>query len=149
MKKFKIYAAYIIGTVLVGVIAAFLINGNMEAYSKLAKPELSPPAWLFPVVWTVLYVLMGIGAARYNLIKGSPLTIYFSQLFVNFLWPIVFFNFESYLLAFVLLVLLMVLVIRMSLWFYDTDKLSGILQIPYVLWLIFAGYLNFMVYFLN
>lgn len=149
MRKWKIYAISIGATLLVGIISGLISMGAMEEYAGVRQPSLSPPAWLFPVVWTILYVLMGIGLARVYIKTGKVPFIYIAQLFFNFMWSIIFFNFSAYLFAFVWLIVLAILVIIMTIDFYKVDKFSGLIQIPYVLWLLFAGYLNFMVYTLN
>lgn len=149
MKKWKIYVIFIVLTLLVGAVSGFISMGGMEAYATLDKPLLSPPAWIFPVVWTILFVLMGIGAARVYINTGKVSRIYLIQLAFNFLWSIIFFNLRAYFFAFIWLIVLIGLVIIMTIRFYRVDKLAGLIQIPYVLWLLFAGYLNFMVYMLN
>lgn len=149
MKKWKIYVIFIVLTLLVGVISGFISMGSMQEYATLEKPLLSPPAWLFPVVWTILYVFMGIGASRVYIKTQSISWVYVIQLVFNFFWSIIFFNFGAYLFAFVWLIALLILVIIMAIRFYRVDRLAGLLQIPYILWLLFAGYLNFMVYLLN
>ena len=149
MKKWKIYVIFIVLTLLIGVISGFISMGDMQEYATLEKPLLSPPAWLFPVVWTVLYVFMGIGAARVYIKTQSVPWSYVIQLVFNFFWSIIFFNFGDYLFAFVWLLALLIFVIIMVIRFYSVDRLAGLLQIPYILWLLFAGYLNFMVYLLN
>ena len=116
------------------------------------KPPLSPPGWLFPVVWTILYILMGI-ASYLVLTSGKPnqtaLTIYGVQLFFNFFWSILFFNMQSYLFAFIWLVILWLLIFATSILFHQISKLSGYLILPYLLWVTFAGYWNFSIYLLN
>ncbi len=149
MKKWKTYAAYIIVTLLGGILVALFTMDGMQVYSALEKPMLTPPAWLFPIAWTILYILMAIGASRYALKSKMISGVYFLQLIVNYLWSIIFFGFNAYLFAFFWLLLLLVLVIVMTVQFYKVDKLAGLLQIPYILWLVFAGYLNIMVYLLN
>ena len=149
MKNWKIYAFFIVGTLLVGALSGFISMEGMTEYATLDKPTLSPPAWIFPVVWTILFVLMGIGAARVYIKTNNIPWIYVIQLIFNFLWSIVFFNFGAYLFAFVWLIALIFLVIIMTIRFYRIDRLAGLIQIPYILWLIFAGYLNFMVFLLN
>lgn len=149
MKIWKVYVVSIALTLLAGALSGFISMGGMETYATLEKPLLSPPAWLFPVVWTILFVLMGISVARVYIKTERIPRIYIIQLFFNFLWSIIFFNFEAYFFAFIWLIALLVLVIIMAVQFYNVDKLAGLLQIPYILWLIFAGYLNFMVYMLN
>lgn len=124
----------------------------MEAFEALNKPALSPPGWLFPVVWTVLYILMGI-ASYLVLTSGKPndtaLIVYGIQLVFNFFWPILFFNLELYLLSFFWLVLLWLLILKTTLSFYQISKPAGYLMLPYLLWVTFAGYLNFFIYLLN
>lgn len=149
MKKWKVYLTSILLTFLVGGVSGLISRGAMQEYAGLVKPMLSPPAWIFPVVWTILYILMGIGVARVYIKTEEVPTIYIAQLFFNFMWSIIFFNFGAYLFAFIWLIALIILVIIMTVRFYRVDKLAGLIQIPYILWLLFAGYLNFMVYMLN
>ena len=149
MKKWKIYVIFIVLTLLVGAVSGFISMDAMQEYATIEKPLLSPPAWIFPVVWTILFVLMGIGAARVYIKTGEVSRIYVIQLVFNFLWSIIFFNLRAYFFAFIWLIVLIGLVIIMTIRFYRVDKLAGLIQIPYVLWLLFAGYLNFMVYMLN
>ena len=118
----------------------------------LQKPPLAPPGALFPVVWTILYVLMGIS---YGILKVNNQTdgeidwIYYIQLAINAIWPIIFFSFKWRLLAFVWIILLAIAVISMIRKFLIKNKIAGLLQIPYILWVIFATYLNFGFYILN
>ena len=140
---------------IVGGLSAFLTRGSMESFEVLNQPLLSPPAWLFPVVWTILYILMGISsylaltsqASKEE--KEQALRIYGYQLAVNFLWPTIFFTLEWYLFAFLWLILLWVLVMVMILRFKEINKLAAYLNIPYILWLTFAGYLNLAIWLLN
>ena len=139
----------------IGGIASLIVNNGFEKYSEVTKPALSPPPWIFPVVWTILYTLMGISS--YLILTSEKdkkeiqkaLTVYAYQLVVNFLWPTFFFNFGWYLFAFVWLVLLWVLVFLMVRQFHRVDKLAALLQIPSLIWLTFAAYLNFGVWVLN
>ena len=121
-------------------------------FENLQKPALSPPGWLFPVVWTILYILMGI-ASYFVLVSKKPnqiaLTVYIIQLIFNFFWSIIFFNFELYLFAFVWLVILWLLILTTTILFYQIEKISGYLMILYLLWVTFAGYLNLSIYLLN
>ena len=157
MKKetVKTYAFWIFLSEAAGLLAALLTRGNMELYTQgILQPPLAPPAWVFPVVWTVLYALMGIGAARVDLAEtsteqGKALRLFLVQLAVNFLWSIIFFNLRAFGAAFLWLVLLWVLIILMIRAFYQVDKTAALLQIPYPLWVTFAGYLSFMVWYLN
>ena len=154
-KNWKTYAFWIIGTLLVGGLSGFLSRGGMENFEQtVAQPPLSPPMLLFPVVWSVLYVLMGTGAARIYLNGGEVgkkrcLNLYVVQLVVNFFWSLIFFNAAAYGFALLWLLLLLGLVVTMTLCFWKTDKLAALLQIPYILWLLFAAYLNFGIWRLN
>lgn len=151
MDKFKIYLKSILIPVIVGGIVGFLISGSMD-YNSLQKPFLSPPSLVFPIVWTVLYILMGVSFGRLNekaLIDKQISSIYYIQLAVNALWPIFFFVLKWRLFAFLWIILLAILVIIMTIRFYKKDKLSGLLQLPYVIWTLFATYLNLGIYLLN
>ncbi len=138
----------------VGGISA-LLSGGMGDYKILNQPPLSPPGWIFPVVWSVLYLLMGYAAYRVS-VSGEEqaaiqkaLRFYGAQLALNFLWPLLFFGLAWYLVAFIVLVALWVLIYLTMQQFSKLDKLAGDLLIPYLLWVTFAGYLNFGVYLLN
>ncbi len=154
-KDWKIYAIWIAVCEAVGLLAGLLTRAGSEIYAITAiKPPLSPPAWLFPVVWTVLYALMGIGAARIALSPPSQdrsrsLNLMVTQLIVNFFWPLLFFNAQAYGFAFIWLLLLWFLVLWMILSFSKLDKTAALLQIPYILWLTVAAYLNAAVWMLN
>ena len=151
MSNFKIYLKSILTTVILGGLVGLIISSFIN-YETLERPLFSPPSSIFPIVWTILYVLMGIS---YGILKSNGLVnqeinlIYYSQLVVNLLWPILFFVLEWRLLAFLWIILLIVLVINMIIKFYNKNKLAGLLQIPYLIWLIFAAYLNLGVYLLN
>jgi len=139
----------------VGLLSGFLTREGTQIYAEmLQKPPLSPPGWVFPVVWTVLYALMGLGAARVYLTEPSRarnrgLNLFILQLAVNFLWSPLFFNARAYGAALLWLLLLWVLVLAMILAFRKTDKTAALLQVPYLIWLTFAAYLNWAVYRLN
>ena len=118
----------------------------------IVKPVLSPPDWLFPVAWTILYVLMGISSYliyRDDGIDSEALGVYKLQLFVNLMWSIIFFVFKFYLVSFVWILILDALVIYMIIKFYKINKMASYLQIPYLLWILFASYLTLGVYLLN
>ncbi len=140
---------------LVGGISALLTRNSMATFESVAKPPLSPPGWLFPVVWTILYILMGIASYLISTSKGpktlsdSALAIYGLQLVFNFFWSIIFFNMEAYLFAFVWLIALWLLILWTTVAFYKIDKTAGLLMIPYLIWVTFAGYLNLGIYLLN
>ena len=125
-----------------------LLSGNMAAYSTLDKPPLSPPAFVFPIVWTLLYVLMGISSYLIyesdDPHKTMALRLYFVQLIFNFFWSIIFFRFSLHFLAFLWLLALIVLIVLMIYHFYRISPAAAYLQIPYLLWCLFAAYLNYM-----
>ena len=151
--KIKTYVVSIAVALAVGGLSALLTGDSMEKYKALRQPALAPPGWVFPVVWTILFVLMGVGAAMVCLSSSSskkkPIAIYGLQLLVNFFWTILFFLLEARLFAFFWLLLLLGLAIWMAISFGRVNKTAGLLQIPYILWLLFAGYLNLAVYLLN
>ena len=150
-KKFLICLAIPLAT---GGLAT-LLSGGMDRYQVMNQPPLSPPGWIFPVVWTVLYLLMGY--ASYRIAESDvpkedrrkALIFYGIQLFLNFLWPIVFFRFQNIGAAMAELILLLVLVVLTTVQFIKIDRLAGVLLLPYLLWLSFALYLNIGLYFLN
>lgn len=151
MEKIKIYAKSILIPVLIGGIVGLIISSAID-YNSLQKPFLAPPSIVFPIVWTILYILMGIS---YGILKSKSLTnkkidlIYYIQLAVNAAWSIIFFLLKWRLFAFIWILLLDILVILMIIKFYKKDKIAGLLQIPYILWTLFASYLNLAIYILN
>lgn len=140
---------------LVGITAGLLTRDSMSTFSMLNKPPLSPPAILFPIVWTILYTLMGI--ASYLVLSSgknqdditTALIVYLLQLAINFFWSIFFFNLEWYLFAFFWLILLWIFIKKTIQLFYPLSKTAAYLMIPYLVWVTFAGYLNFGIYLLN
>lgn len=148
-KKLTASIAIGLGT---GLLSVLLTLGNFKAYSALLQPPM-PPEWLFPVVWTILYILMGVSAYLVYECDAEEkyigLAVYVLQLIFNFLWLIIFFNIRNLLFAFVWLVFLWILVLAMTISFYKINKTAGLLQIPYLLWVTFAGYLNIALYILN
>ncbi len=151
MSKLGVYIKSILVPVLVGVIVGVIISPFMD-YGSLEKPPLAPPGIVFPIVWTILYVLMGVS---YGILKSNKLTdrsidkIYYVQLLVNALWSIFFFVLKCRLFSFIWILLLAVLILVMIVRFYEKNKIAGLLQIPYLLWVLFASYLNFGFYILN
>lgn len=149
------YGPWILFAEAVGGLSGWLARDGMELYQEsIQKPPLSPPGPVFPIVWTILFALMGIGAAR---VSGRPasahrsqgLGLFLAQLAFNFFWSILFFNFRCFGLAFLWLLALWLLILWMVLRFRKVDSLAARLQIPYLLWVAFAGYLNFGVWLLN
>lgn len=151
MSKFKIFAKSIFIPVAVGAVVGLLISGSID-YNSLEKPFLAPPSILFPIMWTILYILMGIS---YGILKSNDLVdeninrIYYAQLFVNSFWSIFFFLLKWRLFAFIWILLLAVLVVVMIIELYKKKKIAGLLQIPYLAWVLFASYLNLSIYLLN
>ena len=137
------------------MLSGLISRPGMEGFEQTVKqPPLSPPGFLFPVVWTVLYVLMGIGAARVRLsmpsqLRSSGINLFIAQLVINFFWSLIFFNARSFALAFLWLLLLWGLVWWMVLIFRKVDPKAAFLQLPYLLWLTFAAYLSAGVWLLN
>jgi tryptophan-rich sensory protein len=154
-RPWKIYALWIAVCEAVGFFAGFLSRQGTNIYAQTAiKPPLTPPGWLFPVVWVILYALMGIGAARITLdrpsaLRNKGLNLMIAQLVVNFFWPLLFFNAGVYGFALFWLLLLWGLVLWMILTWRKLDRVAAWLQIPYLLWLSFAVYLNAGVWYLN
>lgn len=154
-RNWKTYAIWILIAEAVGALSGWLSREGMKLYSEtVTQPPLSPPMWLFPVVWGILYALMGISAARVWLAPESPerkrgLNLFIAQLIVNFFWSLIFFNLQAFGFAFIWLLLLWGLVAWMILTFYKVDPLAAWLQVPYLIWLTFAGYLTFAVWLIN
>ena len=157
MKKstWKTYAFWILFTEAVGALSGWITRDTAQSYSRtIIRPPLSPPAAVFPVVWGILFALMGIGAARIYLTPASgarsrSLLLFFIQLIFNFFWSIIFFHFQAFGFAFIWLVILWGLILRMILSFRRVDRPAAWLQIPYLLWVTFAAYLNFGVWLFN
>ncbi len=152
--KIKTYAISLLIALGVGGLSALLTNMGMDNYDAAAKPALTPPDIVFPIVWTILFALMGISSAKVYMSPASTdrsrgLLIYALQLAANFIWSILFFNFQAYNFAFFWLILLWVLILLMIIFFRKSVKLAAYLQIPYLLWVSFALYLNYMVWMLN
>ena len=152
-KSYFIFALISLG---VGFFSALLTRGSMDLYGQIVRPPLSPPSILFPIVWTILYILMGISAAMvWNSRHKNPraarngLRLFALQLAVNFLWSLIFFNLRAFLFAFIWLLLLWSLIVLMISRFNRVDPLAAKLQLPYLIWVTFAGYLNLAIYFLN
>lgn len=155
MPKVKDKSALIISILIpiaIGSLSA-LFSNNMSSYATLVKPTLSPPSFIFPIVWTILFILMGISS--YIIYKSEDsnrnkaLFIYGLQLIFNFFWSIIFFGFSQFFFALIWLIILIVIIIFMIVNFYKVSPISAYLQIPYLIWCLFATYLNFMIFLLN
>ena len=156
MSKFKRYLPLVVSIAIAWGAAglSYLLTGrsNMEGYAALNQPPLAPPGWLFPVVWSVLYTLMGLSAWMVWKVPGSSrgaLEAYALQLALNVLWTPVFFRLEQYWLAFGILIFLWIAIVNMILQFRKVRPIAALLQVPYLLWVTFAGYLNFMIAWRN
>lgn len=154
-KNWKIYGAWIAIAEAIGALSGLLSREGMRIYSQtVIQPTLAPPMWVFPVVWSILFALMGISAAIIwqspeSELRSKGLNLFVAQLTVNFFWSLIFFNLQAFGFAFLWLVLLWALVAWMIRTFYQVEPLAAWLQIPYLLWLTFAGYLSFSVWMLN
>ena len=139
----------------VGTLSSILVGDAVLEYAGMNKPPLSPPGWIFPAVWTLLYALMGFASWLVYISEASQprkkraLGLYALQLAVNFVWPLIFFKAMWYLAAFFWLLLLWLLVIACTVRFYCIRRSAAWMLLPYVLWLSFAAYLNLGVYLLN
>ena len=136
-----------------GGLAALFTGNSMEFYQSLKQPPLSPPGWVFPLAWTILYSLMGVAAylvwMRDSTGRNGALFFYGLQLIFNFVWPLLFFNARAYLASLIWLLLLWVLILITTARFFQETKAAGWLRIPYLLWVAFAGYLDAGVWLLN
>lgn len=141
-------------TLCTGILAWYFSGGTAEIYPKLAKPPLSPPGAVFGIVWTVLYILMGISLclvrfAPENNVKAAAVKYFSLQLAANFIWPVLFFSLHKYCFSAVWLVFLLILVAVATVYFYKAVRTAGLLMIPYLLWCVFALYLNIGICILN
>ena len=153
MKKAKPYIFSILLALTLGGLSALATANNMNIYDKINPPPLSPPGWLFPVVWSILFILMGVSAAivftSNSPKKDDALFVYAISLALNFSWSIFFFNMQSFIVSFVILVALWLSIIITMIKYYKINKAAAWVQLPYLLWVTFAGYLNFAIILLN
>ena len=135
----------------VGGLSSILTRDSMDIYSTITLPPFAPPSSLFPIMWTILYILMAISATIIYRKSSSAksLVIYAVQLLVNFIWPLIFFDGRMFFVSFLWLILLWILVLWMTVEFYKVDHIAAYLQIPYILWLTFAAVLNWSIFSLN
>lgn len=140
-------------TFIFAILGGIVTYIGMPRFQNAVQPPLSPPAFLFPIVWTMLFLLMSVSASiMYDSddeIAPKSLFLYMIQLTLNFWWCVLFFGFRLYFFSFIWLLILLLAVFMMTVLFYRVNRLAGILQIPYILWLMFAAYLNFGIWFLN
>lgn len=143
---------YILAPLIIGFIGA-VFSDSSNIYRTLVKPVFAPPSIVFPIVWTILYILMGISSYRIyksdDIDNDNALKIYIIQLLINGLWSAIFFNLGFYTFAFIWIILLIFVVIKMTKKFIKIDKIAGYLQLPYILWLVFAAFLNLCIAILN
>lgn len=137
----------------VGLLSSFLTMGNQNIYDYINVPQFAPPGWLFPIVWTILYILMGISSyliyETQDKDSVSALKVYGIQLIFNFFWSIIFFNLQNFVFAFIWIILLWILIIFMIYKFYKIKPLAAYLNMPYLLWVTFAAVLNLSIVILN
>lgn len=141
-------------TEFVGLVASLLSGKIKNVYLSINKPALAPPSWVFGIVWSVLYLIIGVAAyivyeSEKTEQRKKAIWLYWLQLFVNFVWPIVFFRFLMFRVALLVIVILDILVVITTREFYKINKVAGKLMIPYLLWLMFASYLNLGIALLN
>lgn len=154
MKKITKYILYLITPLIVGFLSNILTSNYRDFYKTLIKPPLAPPGYLFGIVWTILFILIGISYFLLKL-KTEGIDIsnidfwYYLQLIINFFWSIFFFKNQALTFSFIWLLFLLIIVVITFLKFYKTNKISSYLLIPYILWIIFAGYLNLSIAILN
>lgn len=153
MKKYKYIILNIAISLGIGGLSAFFTMNSMNIYQNINRPKLAPPGYIFPIVWTILYVLMGISSYLIHRSnhknKETALIIYYFQLLINFSWPIFFFNYQNFLLALAILFILNILVIILIKVTYSINHLASYLLIPYLIWILFALYLNFWIFIHN
>ena len=147
-KKIQPYLLFSALSLGVGLLSALLTKNNMSLYDEVVTPPPAPPGWLFPAAWSALYLLMGIGAAKVFVRRSEnppaakdSFAFFGMNLFINFAWSIIFFNYRAFWFAFVWLLLLLAVIIRMTVAFSRVSKTAAYLQIPYIAWVTFAGYL--------
>ena len=153
MKKYKYIILNIAISLGIGGLSAFFTMNSMDIYQNINRPKPAPPGYIFPIVWTILYVLMGISSYLIHRSnhknKETALIIYYFQLLINFSWPIFFFNYQNFLLALAILFILNILVIILIKVTYSINHLASYLLIPYLIWILFALYLNFWIFIHN
>ena len=151
--KLKKLLLYVVVTFVFGLIGALFGGGTGQIYSSLNKPPLSPPSIVFPIVWSILYLLMAIAAYflsnERNAKTSDLLKVYWIQLILNALWPLVFWQFEAFTFASIIIVIILAMVIWLTFGAYKINKLSALLFVPYIIWLLFALYLNIGIAVLN
>ena len=153
--NFKTLIVSVLIPLAVGVVSGLLSMSGIRSFGELNMPPLSPPAFLFPIVWTLLYILMGISSYLVVRTNGSggaktqALTLYALQLVFNFFWSIIFFNLGAFEIAFIWLLALLAIIVITTVRFWRINKWAGILMLPYIAWVCFAGYLNLAIAYLN
>jgi Tryptophan-rich sensory protein (mitochondrial benzodiazepine receptor homolog) len=154
-KQLGVLLIIVILTEALGFLSGFLVMSNQGLYENLMKPSFSPPGWIFPIVWSILYLLMAISfyriwlSGKYGKDVRKAMRYYFIQLGLNLIWPVIFFRFKLYGLAFIELLLLLVFILLTTFQFYKIDKKAGLLMIPYIIWVSFAGVLNYVIWMFN
>ena len=154
-KKTVVNILLVVTPLLIGIASSILTRDMMIEYGNLNKPFLAPPTIVFPIAWTILYLLMGFGAAiiyskeEYSTYRSTGLVLHVVQLILNFFWSIIFFNMGQYVFAFIWLIILWLVVLSMVMNYKKISKTAFVLNVPYIVWLTFAAYLNLAVAILN
>ena len=150
------YSVAIAIPLVVGISSAAITRADMQVYSRLNTPPLAPPSWIFPIVWTLLYILMGISSGMIFVKRKSDLDasrqglVYYTlSLVLNFAWSIVFFKFQAAFFAFIILIALLISIIKTIIEYRKIYPIAAYLQIPYTVWVAFAGYLNAGIWLMN
>ncbi len=159
IKNFFIAAGMIALPVVVGLIASALTGDAMTSFGELNQPPLAPPAWLFPVAWTILYILMGVASyliyrlkprtKKEKMLRKAELIVYFVQLVFNFFWTLFFFKWEFRFFAFGWLIVMWAMILALIVMAFRNQKAAAWCLVPYILWCTFAAYLNIMIAVLN
>ena len=155
-QKIKTFGIAIAIPLAVGGLSAFITRNSMGIYDKINQPFLAPPSWLFPVVWTILYILMGVSTGLIYRDKNSStedkrkaFVLYGLNLFLNFFWSIIFFNFGAFFIAFLWLMLMIFVIVKMITAFNKVSPTAAYLQVPYIMWCCFASYLTASIWLMN
>lgn len=153
LKKYKYIILNIAISLGIGALSALCTFNAMELYQKINRPKIAPPTYVFPITWTILYVLIGLSSYLIHRSrddhKESALILYYFQLIINFAWPITFFNYQNFLLALAILIALNISVIILIRMFYKIRPIAAYLLLPYLGWILFALYLNFWIFLRN
>lgn len=153
--KWDVLLAALLIPLFVGVFSAYLTNEDMKLYGSFNHPVLAPPAWVFPIVWTILYVMMGVASYLVYMAdagrdeKNKALQFYAGQLAMNLFWSTLFFTYKRYLLSLIWLLIMWVMVMICAARFLRIRRAAGIMMGVLFLWTTFAAYLNLAYYVMS